>query len=78
MKLKAGVKKDGTLTALELTGLGEVGAYPSNASVGYQIGDLYKCPQCAHVKNSWRMSMPAAIGPCALRAIRKAIGRWNR
>jgi xanthine dehydrogenase YagR molybdenum-binding subunit len=44
MKLKAGVKKDGTLTALELTGLGEIGAYPSNASVGYQIGDLYKCP----------------------------------
>ena len=44
MKLKAGVKKDGTLTALQLTGLGEVGAYPSNTSVGYQIGDLYKCP----------------------------------
>ena len=44
MKLKAGVKKDGTLTALQLTGLGEVGAYPANTSVGYQIGDLYKCP----------------------------------
>jgi xanthine dehydrogenase YagR molybdenum-binding subunit len=44
MKLKAGVKNDGTLTALQLTGLGEVGAYPSNTSVGYQIGDLYKCP----------------------------------
>ena len=44
MKLKAGVKKDGTLTALELTGLGEVGAYPAGSSVGYQVGDLYKCP----------------------------------
>jgi CO/xanthine dehydrogenase Mo-binding subunit len=44
MKLKAGVKKDGTLTALQLTGLGEVGAYPAGTSVGYQIGDLYKCP----------------------------------
>jgi xanthine dehydrogenase YagR molybdenum-binding subunit len=44
MKLKAGVKKDGTLTAFQLTGLGEVGAYPSDTSVGYQIGDLYTCP----------------------------------
>ena len=44
MKLKAGVKKDGTLTAFQLTGLGEVGAYPSDTSVGYQIGDLYQCP----------------------------------
>ncbi len=44
MKLKAGVKKDGTLTALQLTGIGEVGAYPAGTSVGYQIQDLYKCP----------------------------------
>ena len=44
MKLKAGVKKDGTLTALELIAMGEVGAYPSNIWVGYQVGDLYKCP----------------------------------
>jgi xanthine dehydrogenase YagR molybdenum-binding subunit len=43
MKLKAGVKKDGTLTALQLTGLGEVGAYPAGTSVGYQIGALYRC-----------------------------------
>jgi CO/xanthine dehydrogenase FAD-binding subunit len=39
MTLKAGVKKDGTLTALQLTGLGEVGAYPSNTSgVGVAAG----------------------------------------
>jgi xanthine dehydrogenase YagR molybdenum-binding subunit len=44
MKLKAGVKKDGTLTALQLTGVGEAGAYPAGTSVGYQVGDLYKCP----------------------------------
>jgi xanthine dehydrogenase YagR molybdenum-binding subunit len=44
MKLKAGVKKDGTLTALQLISLGESGAYPSYAFVGYQVGDLYKCP----------------------------------
>jgi len=44
MKLKAGVKKDGTLTALRLTGVGEMGAYPAATAVGYQVGDLYKCP----------------------------------
>ncbi len=51
MKLKAGVKKDGTLTAFQLTGLGEVGAYPSDTSVGYQIGDLYKCPN-VHIEET--------------------------
>ena len=47
MTLKAGVKKDGTLTALQLTGTGEVGAYPGGSArttVGYQVQDLYKCP----------------------------------
>jgi len=44
MTLKAGVKKDGTLTALQLTGTGEVGAYPGGSSVGGQIRELYKCP----------------------------------
>ena len=44
MKLKAGVKKDGTLTALQLNGIGEVGAYASGTSVAYQVMDLYKCP----------------------------------
>jgi xanthine dehydrogenase YagR molybdenum-binding subunit len=43
MTLKAGVKKNGTLTALQLTGTGEVGAYPGGTSAGYQIGDLYRC-----------------------------------
>jgi xanthine dehydrogenase YagR molybdenum-binding subunit len=46
MKMKAGVKKDGTLTALQLTGLGETGAYPGGSArtaVGYQVQDLYKC-----------------------------------
>ena len=43
MKVKAGVRKDGTLTALQLTGMGEVGAYPTGSSAGYQFQDLYKC-----------------------------------
>jgi xanthine dehydrogenase YagR molybdenum-binding subunit len=73
MKLKAGVKKDGTLTALELTGLGEVGAYPSNCSVGYQIGDLYKCP---NVHTQELMAYVNAGRQRAMRAPGYPQGNW--
>src|ERR1017187_7842942 len=43
LKLKAGVKKDGTLTAFELNGSAEVGAYASGASAGYMVRELYAC-----------------------------------
>jgi xanthine dehydrogenase YagR molybdenum-binding subunit len=44
MTLKAGVKKDGTLTALQLTNIGAAGAYSAGTGVGWQVGELYKCP----------------------------------
>ncbi|HXK08842.1 MAG TPA: xanthine dehydrogenase family protein molybdopterin-binding subunit [Vicinamibacteria bacterium] len=44
LTLKAGAKKDGTLTALQLTGLGTSGAYPDGSSAGYMVSDLYACP----------------------------------
>jgi CO/xanthine dehydrogenase Mo-binding subunit len=46
MRLKAGVKKDGTLTALELTVLGTGGAYPAGGIglVDWLVRDLYTCP----------------------------------
>jgi CO/xanthine dehydrogenase Mo-binding subunit len=46
MKLKAGVKKDGTLTGLEFTCIGTGGAYPAGGTsqVDWQVRDLYKCP----------------------------------
>jgi CO/xanthine dehydrogenase Mo-binding subunit len=46
MHLKAGVKKDGTLTALEFTCLGTGGAYPAGgtSAVDWLIRDLYTCP----------------------------------
>ena len=46
MRLKAGVKKDGTLTALELTVVGTGGAYPAGgtALVDWLVRDLYTCP----------------------------------
>jgi CO/xanthine dehydrogenase Mo-binding subunit len=46
MRLKAGVKKDGTLTALEMTVLGTGGAYPAGGTslVDWLVRDLYLCP----------------------------------
>ena len=46
MTLKAGVKKDGTLTALQLTVLGTGGAYPGGGvgGVDWVVRDLYTCP----------------------------------
>lgn len=46
MRLKAGVKKDGTLTALELTDVGTGGAYPAGGTslVDWLVRDLYTCP----------------------------------
>lgn len=46
MHIKAGVKKDGTLTALELTVAGTGGAYPAGGTslVDWLVRDLYSCP----------------------------------
>ncbi len=46
MTIKAGVKKDGTLTALQMTNVGLVGAYPAGGvgGVDWQTRDLYVCP----------------------------------
>jgi CO/xanthine dehydrogenase Mo-binding subunit len=41
--IKAGAKKDGTLTALQFTNLGSVGAYADWAEAGGGVG-LYLCP----------------------------------
>ncbi len=44
MTVKAGVKKDGTLTALQLTTLTTGGAYSGGDNVDYVFRELYKCP----------------------------------
>jgi xanthine dehydrogenase YagR molybdenum-binding subunit len=46
MKLKAGVKKDGTLTALDFWCLASGGAYPAGgtSSADWLVRDLYLCP----------------------------------
>jgi xanthine dehydrogenase YagR molybdenum-binding subunit len=43
-KYKAGIKKDGTLTALKLDSFGTVGAYPEGAELSWPAKTLYKCP----------------------------------
>ncbi|MDR9501119.1 MAG: xanthine dehydrogenase family protein molybdopterin-binding subunit [Desulfurivibrionaceae bacterium] len=51
MRLKAGIKKDGTLTALEFECSGPSGAYPAGGAqmVDWLARDLY---QCDHVRTS--------------------------
>jgi len=46
VKLKAGVKKDGTLTALSFSATGSGGAYPAGGTslLDWLIRDLYTCP----------------------------------
>ena len=46
MRLKAGVKRDGTLTAFEFEGLGAGGAYSPNGAglLDWLVRDLYTCP----------------------------------
>jgi xanthine dehydrogenase YagR molybdenum-binding subunit len=45
MRLKAGIKKDGTLTALDFSCVGTGGAYPADgtALVDWLVKDLYQC-----------------------------------
>jgi CO/xanthine dehydrogenase Mo-binding subunit len=46
MRLKAGIQRDGTLTALDFACTGTGGAYPAGGTslVDWQVRDLYKCP----------------------------------
>ncbi|HUK13160.1 MAG TPA: xanthine dehydrogenase family protein molybdopterin-binding subunit [Thermoanaerobaculaceae bacterium] len=46
MRVRIGAKKDGTLTAVEFTGLGASGAYPAGgaALLDWLARDLYACP----------------------------------
>jgi xanthine dehydrogenase YagR molybdenum-binding subunit len=46
MRLRAGIKKDGTITALDFACTGTGGAYPAGGTslVDWQVRDLYQCP----------------------------------
>ncbi len=54
MTLKAGVKKDGTLTALQMTNAYTPGAYAGGAPfVGMLFQELYKCPNVMVTESSF-------------------------
>jgi xanthine dehydrogenase YagR molybdenum-binding subunit len=54
MRLRAGVKRDGTLTALEMDVHGSGGAYSAEGTslVDWQVRDLYLCPNVRTVAQS--------------------------
>ncbi len=49
MRLKAGVKQDGSLTAIRFEGVGPSGGYPAGGTslLEWQAKDLYRCPNVA-------------------------------
>jgi len=65
MTLKAGVRKDGTLTALHFINKGVVGAYPGDAGAGFQVIDLYRCPNVRLEESNVHIN---AGKECAMRA----------
>ena len=74
MKAKAGVKKDGTLMALEFNALLEVGAYPTGSAVASGIfRELYTC---ANVKTSEQLIYVNAGQLRAFRAPGYPPGAW--
>ena len=47
MTIRAGCRKDGTLTALQLENIGACGAYPAGAGAGTPLREIYRCPNVA-------------------------------
>jgi xanthine dehydrogenase YagR molybdenum-binding subunit len=44
IRIKAGVKKDGTLTAIDYRSSGTPGAYPGGTGTAFQAAELWTCP----------------------------------
>jgi xanthine dehydrogenase YagR molybdenum-binding subunit len=75
MTIKAGVKKDGTLTALQMTNVGIMGAYRAGAAGGvdFVLRDLYACP---NVRVDWTDFYINAGPSRAFRAPGHPQGAW--
>jgi CO/xanthine dehydrogenase Mo-binding subunit len=74
-RLKAGVKKDGTLTALDFSCTGTGGAYPASGTslVDWVIRDLYTCPNVRTEATDVYINAGPA---CAMRAPGHPPGAW--
>ena len=72
MTIKSGVKKDGTLTALQMTNVGIMGAYRAGAAGGvdFVLRDLYACP---NVRAEWSDYYVNAGPSRAFRAVGESI-----
>jgi len=80
MRLKAGVKKDGTLTALDFTCVATSGAYPAGGPGGidWQIKDLYLCPNVrSELSDVYINACPVPCLSCAGPSA-GGHGLWNR
>ncbi|MFQ5694654.1 MAG: xanthine dehydrogenase family protein molybdopterin-binding subunit [Terriglobia bacterium] len=44
MTIKAGCRRDGTLTALSMKNIGSAGAYPAGAGTGTPLREIFRCP----------------------------------
>lgn len=75
MKLKAGAKKDGTLTALDFSCVGTGGAFPAGGVhlVDWQVRDLYSCP---NVRTECTDTYTHAGVACPFRAPGHPQGSW--
>jgi CO/xanthine dehydrogenase Mo-binding subunit len=75
MRLKAGVKRDGTLTALEYSATGTGGAYRAGGTSGldFLVNELYRCPNVS----SETQDIYVNAGPArAMRAPGHPQGAW--
>jgi CO/xanthine dehydrogenase Mo-binding subunit len=75
IRLKAGVKKDGTLTALELASLSSAGAYEGGGAglLDWLVRDLYTCP---NVRTESRLAYIDAGPSRPMRAPGHPQGAW--
>lgn len=73
MKVKGGVKKDGTITALRHINRSSGGAFPYTNTVGFQASELYKCD---NVELDEEFFLTNAGMGCATRAPGFPNGNW--
>ena len=80
MKLKAGVKKDGTLTALQLSVTGTGGAFPAGgvSLVDWQVRDLLTRVPMFEPKQPTFTPIRDRLDRSGLQGILRDPGRWSK
>ena len=60
MKIKAGAKRDGTLTAMLMESIGTGGAYWGGGITNFQAGELYLCPNVKYTVQEYATNIGTA------------------